>query len=127
MKGATAVSILGSLLIFTAIVGAIVHTWALWPQARQEWEQLLDNKPKTMLFSKQTQSKNMEKKFDVGDFVRYTAYPGAKPEFGFVKQIRLDKDGLKVSVVGVRDANRDAEWKHKKGALTPIDKLEKVD
>jgi hypothetical protein len=70
---------------------------------------------------------NMAKKFDVGDFVRYTAYSGAKPEYGFVKQVRLDKDGLKVWVVGVRDANRDVKWEHKTGALTPIDKLEKVD
>jgi hypothetical protein len=79
-----------------------------------------------MLFLNQDKSCIPTKKFDVGDFVRYTAYPGAEPEYGFVKQIRLDEDGLKVWVVGVQNADRNADWKNKIAALTPINNLEKV-
>ena len=126
MKGGTAISIFGLFATLASLSGAIAVSCQTY-KVGQEWPYPGSRQPKTMLFSKQTQSHNMEKKFDVGDFVRYTAYSGAKPEYGFVKQVRLDKDGLKVWVVGVRDANRDVEWKHKTGALTPIDKLEKVD
>ena len=44
MKEITLIKTFGSILIFTAIVGAIIHTWLLWPKARQEWKELLNNK-----------------------------------------------------------------------------------
>jgi hypothetical protein len=69
----------------------------------------------------------MAKKFEVGDFVRYTAAPGTEPEYGYVKQIRLDANGLKVWVTYVLGEGREIDWKNKTAALTPIDKLEKVD
>ena len=68
----------------------------------------------------------MSKKFDVGDFVRYIPSHGADPEYGFVKQVRLDEDGLKVWVVYVNGADREADWKDKTGQLTPIANIEKV-